>query len=253
MPAPRKRRWGIRDLMIAVAVAGGLFALLRNRRPLVIPLFLPCSLWVVGVPFLLAWAFTHFRRTAAMAMIGCLALSITYIILCDIHITKTPTFFLVAITLFFSAPPCLGFAIAYEFGARRLDPNPRPGPKLAAISMLLVILLPIILFPGNVPLRIAFFVSRPALDRLADRVASGENVSFPVWAGVFRIVEARTTTNKNTVGLIVVASPGSSSGLIRGNEPYTHKSGHDYRREPPIINLAIDMPLNHRWCAQCQD
>jgi len=40
------------------------------------------------------------------------------------------------------------------------------------------------------PLRLTFAVSRPALERLADRLEAGETVSSPQWAGLFYVRKA---------------------------------------------------------------
>ncbi len=42
------------------------------------------------------------------------------------------------------------------------------------------------------PLRVAFLVSMPALNRIADRVEAGEQIRRPEWAGVFLILKTKS-------------------------------------------------------------
>jgi hypothetical protein len=77
------------------------------------------------------------------------------------------------------------------------------------------------------PLRAAYSISRPALDRLAEEVRDGRAPTHPVWAGLFRISETETSYNGITC-LWVGRSRGNRIGFAHCGpqelplSPWTH-------------------------------
>ncbi|MHB0912077.1 MAG: hypothetical protein ACYC2Y_01350 [Armatimonadota bacterium] len=63
------------------------------------------------------------------------------------------------------------------------------------------------------PLRLHYLAARPALDRIADRLETGERVKTPVWAGLFRINEVEIY--RDIPCLWVGNYPSGGVGLIR--------------------------------------
>jgi hypothetical protein len=86
--------------------------------------------------------------------------------------------------------------------------TPVPGrrrPRVAAWSLVaLLVVVPASMLFSSWPMKAAVLASRPALERLADRVAAGEKLSRPEWAGLFLVRKAnRSTEGPGYVGLII--------------------------------------------------
>ena len=65
------------------------------------------------------------------------------------------------------------------------------------------------------PLKLAFYLSSPALNRLADRVESGEAMTKPEWAGLYLIYSVRPFTANGDLILRANATRGIMAGFIR--------------------------------------
>ena len=76
------------------------------------------------------------------------------------------------------------------------------------------------------PLRAAFRLSAPALDRLADRVESGEAPRFPAWAGLYRIRGTKRTPRGDTASIV-----GSDS---KGDSAFSGKPGSSGTGDQPL-------------------
>ena len=101
---------------------------------------------------------------------------------------------------------------------------------------------------GNLPFHLAFAVSRPALDRIADEVASGTRTGDyrPVRAGLFWVVRRLDPDTKRIVDLAVEDHGGSllaffeSPHFCRTTDPLDRTSGGLAYREG-------DVPLGGGW------
>ncbi len=61
------------------------------------------------------------------------------------------------------------------------------------------------------PLRLAFAASRPALERLADRVEGGDILRRPEWAGIYWVVAAEFDAKTGNLALIIDDSRNKSA------------------------------------------
>jgi hypothetical protein len=92
----------------------------------------------------------------------------------------------------------LGFGTSWAIAAIRGDtdhgrPHSASWPPLLAIVLALsMAMTPLMTLLTFWLLRVAFLISRPALERLADRVAAGQAIAFPIRAGLYRIVGSAT-------------------------------------------------------------
>ena len=138
----------------------------------------------------------------------------------------------------------------WAVAATRLDAVRRRAPLLAwSLVIVLAILPPMLLFTQS-PLRLAFFASRPALDRLADRVAMGESPLYPVRAGFFLIVGSAVDPSNGNVGLIIDPDPSGRSGFVR-LRPGSKASGRGHIG--PFLNLACEWKMTDDWVLQTED
>src|SRR5262249_9180480 len=100
------------------------------------------------------------------------------------------------------------------------------------------------------PFHLAFVASTQAMDRLADRVAAGQGIANPEWAGLFRVVGSAVDPSSGNVGLIIDPDTSGRSGFVHVIDttgvPAVRSSG-------PFYNLYFDLQLCGRWRYVCED
>jgi hypothetical protein len=121
---------------------------------------------------------------------------------------------------------------------------------LAWPLVLVLALLPLSMLITFWPFRLAFLASRPAIERLADRVAAGHAVTSPEWTGLFRVVGSVVDPSTGNVGLVIDPDPSGRSGFVRvGVDPSVLVG----RSNGPFYNLDFDLQLSERWWYECED
>lgn len=96
------------------------------------------------------------------------------------------------------------------------------------------------------PINLAFFVSAPALERVADQVLEDGYIQRPQWAGLFYVFDS--DQQDGNVALITNARYGGRLGLVRfSNEriPEVYAG--------PMFNLNWDHQLFGNWYFQAED
>ena len=86
------------------------------------------------------------------------------------------------------------------------------------------------------------------MERLADRVASGQVLGGPEWAGMVYVVGSAVDSAKGNVGLIVNSEPSGRSGFVRVG-PGIRPDQND----GPFYNLNLNEHLGGRWWYQDED
>lgn len=149
--------------------------------------------------------------------------------------------FLLVVTAFLLAPLACGFGISW---ARSLEG--RSTAWGAGLLVLVVSAAPVSMLVFPWPLHLAFFVSAPALERVADDALAEGTLEQPRWAGLFRIVD--TAVEDGSVALIIDPDRAGRSGLVRvaAGPPREGYSG-------PMYNLNWDLSLDARWRYQNED
>lgn len=110
-------------------------------------------------------------------------------------------------------------------------------------------------FKADVGVRLAAFISRPALVNLAERVRAGESIHWPRLAGIFVVVGVRT--KGPIVALVVRDDPAGDSALV--HFPDGSPSDAEITRlrkrafHGPMYNLNWDVALGGRWRYQDED
>lgn len=109
-------------------------------------------------------------------------------------------------------------------------------------------------------LRLAVGASRPALDRIAERVRSGETVEVPVRAGLFLVRELQfedEPSSGTAVGLVLHDRYGGDTALVHfpeGNRGRADDTGDErLAYYGPLFNLNLDLPLGGGWRYQFED
>ena len=239
-------RFTIRGLMIAVAIVAGLLALSRWPEGLVVAF----GLLYLSLIVVLWRMFRGFRRLSALcfgvvatvANIGCAALCISSL--------NMGGAFDMILGWFISFPMITATGGAWASAATRRIARSRRAPLLAWPLVLAAALAPLSILLTPWPLHLAFLASRPALDRLADRVAAGQGITSPEWAGLFRVVGSAVDPSSGNVGLIIDPDPSGHSGFVRVGAAPSVPAG---RSSGPFYNLYLDLKLCDRWRYECED
>lgn len=204
-------RFTIRGLMIAIGIVAGLLALANRYGVIVLALSLPC-LGVFGAEWLV---FRGHRQLAACGFWTLASLiNLLYAASCvapDVYLL-IPFFFGWLIIV---APTIGGLGSAWARLATRQGAAPRRSPPAAWVSVIALCLLPLVTLLTFWPLRLAFLTVRPALDRLADQVAAGKAVVFPLWVGPFCVARSAVDPASGNVGLMIDPNPSGPTGLVR--------------------------------------
>jgi hypothetical protein len=239
-------QFSLRSLMITVAAVGGLFTLALSPAGLVV-LFGLLYLALIGV---LWWMFHGFRRLSALScgVVGA-SVNILSAALC-IYALNLGGAVLIFLGWCWTFPVVISTGVAWASAATWRTARPRRSPWLAWPLVLVVALLPLSMLVTFWPFRLAFLASRPAMDRLADRVGAGHAVTGPEWAGLFRVVSSVVDPSTGDVGLVVAPDPSGRCGFVRvelsPGVPVERSNG-------TFSNLNFDLQLSERWWYECED
>jgi hypothetical protein len=239
-------RFKVRSLMIAVAV----LAVLLKCALTPIALIVAFGLLYVALTVSLWWMFRGFRRLSALCCGVVAGLINTLSAGVCIYRLNMGGAFLMLLGWFWTFPIVIGTGVAWAGAVTRRTAKPRRSPMLVWPLVIVLSFLPLSMVVASWPFRLAFLVSGPAMDRLADRVVAGQSVSRPERVGLFRVVGSAVQPSTGNVGLIIDADPSGWSGFVRvGARPSTLEA----RSEGPFHNLNFDMQLRENWWYECED
>jgi len=232
--------------MIGVAVVAGLLAVARSPFGLVVAFGL-VYLALIGV---LWWMFRGFRRLSAVCFGVVVALSNTLSAALCIYLLSMGGALLMFLGWFLTFPIVISTGVAWASAATRGTARPQHSPMLAWPLVLVSALLPLSMLLTFWPFRLAFLASRPAMDRLADRVVARQVVTSPEWVGLFRVVGSAVDPSTGNVGLIIDSDPSGRSGFVRVGVGPSIPAG---RCSGPFYDLNFDLQLRDRWWYECED
>lgn len=244
-----RRRGGqftIGHLMAAIAVAG-------------VWLALPVALrWILAVMAIPGCAMAAARRLEERGLchragwaFGIAAGFVNLVVVVACVEPGAAVFELTLLLLVVVATPTVGsFALAW---LRMLEKDMSASGKrrrcdTALFVALLAVALPFVTFWTLWPLRAAFRLAEPALDRLANQVASGGPVTFPRHVGVFSIEVPVIDPMRGYVGLKTTRAcwlcPGfgpTDIGFVRV-QPGSTRTTHG-----PFVGVHFDVHLGGGW------
>jgi hypothetical protein len=232
--------------MIAVAAVAGVLAALLSPTALAVAFGL---LYVASIGALW-WMFRGFRRLSALCFGVAAALGNTSSAAVSIYLPDLGGAILMFLGWLLAFPIVISAGAAWAGAATRRTAKPRRSPLLAWPLVLVLGILPFTMLLTCWPLRLAFLASRPAMERLADRVLAGPAVAGPEWVGLFRVVGSAVDPASGNVGLITDPHPSGRSGFVRAGASTGAPAG------PPIgpfYNLWSDRQLDDRWWHECED
>jgi hypothetical protein len=232
--------------MIAVVVVAGVLALPPGLRELAAALATGCVTWLVSSRLL-----SGGRERAAGACFWTLAISanVLFVALCVVPFGLVQMLLLPA-WLFFLFPAVGGFGSVWASTRSRGvagDWRREWGAWAWVISLML---LPAVTVLTVWPLRLVFLATAPALGRLAERVAAGQAVTYPVTVGPFRIAASAVDTASGNVGLMIDPDPNGPTAFVRGKG---RPGGGPFRCYRPVRGDVLDIRLGNGWCYHVED
>src|SRR5262245_12721005 len=232
--------------MFVAAGAAGLLAASLSAIGLFVAFGL-VYLALVGV----LWSMFHgFRRFSALCFGLMAALSNMATAGLGIYRFSMDSVLLMFLVWLLAFPLVFGAGIAWATAATRREARSQRSPFWAWPLVIASGILPLTMVFTLWPLRLAFLASTPALDGVADRVAAGQGVTRPEWAGLFRVVGSAVEPSNGNVGLIIDPDQSGRSGFVRvGASPGLPVWGSG----GPFYNLNLDMRLSDRWRYVCED
>jgi hypothetical protein len=240
----RRMRLTIAELMAAVVYAAVLIWLLGDGHA--VP---SVGMAWFAVAFV-CWASVRGRRRPAGICFGASVIATNSLAALVCFYYEGWAWTVVFIGLLGGMPMIFGFGAAWVGAAMRPDMD-HSRPPFASWSSLLAIVIalsmamtPLMTLLTLWPLRAAFLISRPALERLANQVAAGKSPPFPIQAGLFRIVGSATDPVNGNVALITDPSPSGRVGLVRSKPGAPHG---------PLSSLFMGMSLSQTWAFEMED
>jgi hypothetical protein len=147
-----------------------------------------------------------------------------------------------AIMAFAFVPITLGSGVAWASEATRPGAWRRRSWFVVLPLVLAVALLPLTMLQTPWPLYLTFALSRPAVERLADRVATGRSPPMPCRGGLYWITNAGVDTKTHHVSL-VTGRDGYGRRFVRlGPSPSSRR--HDV---PPYYNVLSERVADRWW------
>jgi hypothetical protein len=232
--------------MTAVALAAGLLAASLSSTGLVVAFGL-AYLALIGV---LWWMFNGFRRLSALCFGLVAAVSNVVTAGLCIYLHSPGGIILRFVVWLLAFPLVFGAGAAWATAATRRGASSRGSSFLAWSLVVASGILPLTMLLTGWPLRLAFLASTPDMDRLAGRVAAGQGVTSPEWAGLFRVVGSAVEPSNGNVGLIIDPDRSGRSGFVRVRASPGMPLG---RSDGPFYNLNLEVRLGDRWRYQCED
>jgi hypothetical protein len=212
----RRRHVTIRGLMLAVAAMAVLSAVFRAVGALGF-VVLSGYAAIIALATFGPWTLVRGNRQLAARMMIVASL-VEFVALaglgvfCLRYVCMVYKLFVSLIVLPFVA----GGGAAWALAASRPGADRKRSPRVAWSVAGLLLALPLVMMFTYLPVQTAFLISRPALDRLADRVAAGGKVDRPEWAGLFLVRKiARHDAGSGTVSLVVENDSTGHTRLIR--------------------------------------
>ncbi len=228
--------------MIAVAVVAVLCALPEGWG-WIVSAFLLTGLIIIGTQWIL---FRGHRKLAARGFFAVAVLSnLLYAWSC-----MTPDLYL-EVLLFFGwmlwvLPAITGLGVDWIVLSERRQVVPRPtGPRWLLVAVLG--LLPPFTVMSSWPLHLSFLAARSRLEHLADQVAAGKAVTFPQWAGPFRLAGSRVDPASGSVALLIDPHPSGPTGFVR------EASGGRANSAPLIVGSDLWIKLVGAWSYRQED
>lgn len=220
----------IRHLMILVAAAAGLSWLYRSVNLYGFVALLVYGAWIAGFSMLLYPQYRHYRREALRAMTVAGTLEFLAMASLSVFVLRFSglVYKMLISTLFL--PIVIASGVAWVVAATSSEASPKRSPWTAWPLVAVLVVVPVSMMFSHWPVRLAFLASRPALNRLAERIESGESLDHPEWAGAFLIRKVSDIdAGPGNLALVILNDSTRHTRLIRAASPSTRPLIEDYQ------------------------
>ena len=229
--------------MILVAVSAGFSWLYRSVN---LYAFFVLIIYGVLIASLSALPFSRFRNDRRAAFRGMmLAWSLEFLAMAalGVYVLRFSgiVYKMLVSTLFL--PVVVASGVAWAIAATSSEATSRRSPWTAWPLAVALIVVPVSMMFSHWPVQVAFLASRPALNRLADRIESGESLDHPEWAGAFLIRKiSDIDAGPGNIALVILNDSTRHTRLIRAASPSARPLIEDY--EP---NAFFRFAYDTRW------
>jgi len=234
----------VNQLLILIAIIAGMLAARRMLGPVLFIFFF------LGLVFaFVSWQWTRGHPGIAGRGFAVLAILTNTVVavLCIYYMNMVGIVGMVLGSIC-GIGPGLGFGSVWAAAHTRVDTGIRMSYLAAWIMVIGVCFAPASMAITLWPLRIAFLVSKPAFDRLAFRIARGENIQWPEFAGLYRVIGSEVEPTNQNIGLVIDSNASGRSGFVR-----LRLGNLEEKRRGPFFNLDYDIPMGQGWCYQVED
>jgi hypothetical protein len=240
-----RRRFTICSLMLAIAVIAGILAMAGVARVLA-GLLCIASLYLIAASWIVEGGTSNRPLAAGTFWAVALCVNLIAVVCC------LPPDYLVLGTVFLALlivgiPSIVAFGVAW---VRLMDGEGAVPPRSVEVGGLLVFimaLLPLVTLGTFWPLRLAFFNSYPAFQRMADEVAAGRTLVFPQSVGLFQINGTDFDPVSGNVGLMIEPDRSHPAGFVRlGTGPAASLSS-------PFSGSNLHVELGGKWSYREED
>jgi hypothetical protein len=246
MRLPRVR-FTLLQLMITVAVIACILVLLETSRGFL----LICILWSFVLAAIFRALFRGRRRRASLGFgIASATVNCSFAASSVYGLNTMWGMFVMFLGCLCGIPLILGSGTAWARAATRREAAPPRSPIVAWPLVIALAALPLTMVFIPWPLRVAFLASKPALIRLADRVADGRAPGRPIRAGLFMVVGSIIDSSTGNIGLIIDPDASGRSGFVRFGRGSDVAQG---QRNGPFYNLDLDLDMYDGWAYQVED
>jgi hypothetical protein len=204
-------RFTIGSMMLGIVYVAGLFSLPGGWGIVAFALSIPCVFFVLAKRLVSSGEL----RKAAYAFWGT---AIPINILTALGCAEPESYALFAgymTTAVVTIPLMCFTGIAWLLLLRRNKSVSAHAKITAVFSVFVLVVLPIASLWTLWPLHVAFRLARPSLDRLADEVAAGKPLAFPVHIGLYSVAGSRFDPVSGAVALLIESNPAYPRGFLR--------------------------------------
>jgi hypothetical protein len=238
------QRFTIRGLLIAIGVIAGLLALPDPWRVIAFALSLPC----------LALLYARWLHAQGLLVIAEFCFWILAILINILYVSLSVFPGLHLLLLYIAwlvlvLPTLAGFGIVWARLTTGGDGVSQTSSSRTWLSVIALTLMPLVAARTAWPFQLRFLMAKPALERLADQVATGQAMTTPQWAGPCWIAGSAFDPASGNVGLMIDTNPNGPSGFVRNRGPLSGPYGcfRPFRGDWYHLNLVGG------WCYHEED
>ena len=238
-------RFTLRSHIIAVMIIAGLLAIPAGWQVITAVISLP------SLALIISWwlSLRGHRRLAAFCFWPTAVIANVAIAYYCVFPDGWFYFLIWGLSLFVILPTLLAFGVAWAFLATREAVTSRRPPSVAWLSVVALAVMPAATSWSLWPFRMNFLTARPGLELLAKRVAAGQLVSYPQWAGQFRLAGSAIDPSTGDVALLIVTDPNGPAGFVRD----MGRRSSPYGCIGPIRGDVLHVELGGGWCYHVED